>query len=177
MIRSLCVIVALAVLSFPSSGQTVGLKLGSLYEISAKQMQTQRMEVDVTYPLFQELSVTFATGYYRYHVDERTQFLLGANPPITLVSPAMTFHYIPAAVGLRYTLTQRQFSPYLIAEYGRLFDVSATNRYNKDSYLTRWGAGVQYKLRDNIMLDVSAKYMSSDFHFGMEFMAGISILL
>jgi hypothetical protein len=96
-------------------------------------------------------------------------------PPLT--------HPVPAAVNNNFLFVserslfpERIVAPYIRVEQGRIFDAAGPSVHVLNSTLMRWGAGIQYKIRDNISLDVGVRYQVTEYFSGYMYMMGITIV-
>jgi hypothetical protein len=155
MAKVFAVIIIIACICPLALGQTLGIKVGSLFTDGV--LITQRMEASFSNPVTQDLEVTVATGL------------------LTALARSNSGYAVPLAGGLKYTFMENIFSPYCGLEYGGDLNVRR-NAHSRFSSVLKFGLGIQYPLQEMLLLDVSTKYVTNDFS-GYEFMAGIRFRL
>ena len=157
MARMSAIICVIIFLSSQAIGQTIGVKIGTLYDPNYREFVTQRLEVSFSKPILQDVDVTIATGL------------------LTAMARVNSGYAIPLTGGLKYTFLHSVVAPYCGLEYGGILFVRR-NSHSRMGPEFKAGLGIQYPLQDKLLLDVSTKLLMED-GFAYELMAGIRFRL
>jgi hypothetical protein len=161
--------IILVVMCFSSltigQAQTLGLKIGTLYERSDERFSTERVEVSFAYPVMQNLEASLATGSYSNFIAE-SHFNYNQH-----------LHAVPILAGVKYTFMINSYAPYVGVDYGDVI-IIRENIHPYNARTVKLGAGLQYRIRESLLLDISIKDEKSGyFSDGFELMAGFRIPL
>jgi hypothetical protein len=158
MSKKLSIIYALICIYSYSSGQSFGVKMGTMVWEDDK-VHELRTEADIAYPITQGFEASLVSGIYYWHSEDGT------------------LNGIPVMLGLRYVMTKSVVTPYLCVEYGDIlyFLSSNDNRLQLKKNM-RIGLGTRYQLPGNMSLDISVKTQSYNAR-NLEIMGGLRMPL
>jgi hypothetical protein len=146
-------------------GQTLGLKIGTLYVRYNGKFSTERVEASFAYPVIQNLEVSLATGSYSDFIAE-SHFNYNHH-----------LHAVPILAGVKYSFMFNGYAPYVGVDYGDVI-IIRENIHPYNARTLKLGAGIQYRIRKSLLLDISMKDEKSGYlDDGFELLAGFRIPL
>jgi hypothetical protein len=172
--RPLYIILGSLLMAIESGAQTTGINSGATQETDKGKSSIHKSDT-TQFPILRILSALHAMDLYRNQVIEKFQAQNLMIPPLDYLEHPGFAIELPLAAERRTLLFDQGISPYLSIEQGRTFDDIAPQIHVLNSKLTRWGAGIQYKVRENISFDVSVRYEVTEYFSGYIYMMGITI--
>jgi hypothetical protein len=172
--RAFVSIACVALLAMESMGQSIVLPPGQTNEIDRSKVRSQKTDT-TRYPSIHNFSSATTSDLSLKQWGRELGFQQVLIPNVINSEYSSFYKNIPDAAERRTAYGERRVAPYLSIENGRIFDVVGPGIHVLNSTLTRWGAGLQYRVYDNVSLDASVRYEVTEYFSGYLFMIGINI--